>query len=86
MNTGRLGWLLSFFVSFVVYYLICLVWPTHNQRIIKEMGLKWEQQSGDFIVAAAGTEIVQEGMVVRAREEEGSSDFAREQADARKVD
>ncbi|KAH9219905.1 allantoin [Leptodontidium sp. 2 PMI_412] len=40
MDIGRLGWLLSFFVSFVVYYIICLVWPTHNQRIVKEMGLK----------------------------------------------
>lgn len=85
-NVGRLGWLLSFFVSFIVYYLICLVWPTHNQSIIKEMGLKWEQESSDFVVAADGTEIVQEGMVVRAREEEGSSDFTREEVDARKED
>jgi len=83
-NIGRLGWLLSFFVSFIVYYLICLVWPTHNQKLIKEMGLKWEQESGDFVVAADGTEIVQEGMVVRAREEDGSSDFTREQLNARK--
>ncbi|KAG4414802.1 hypothetical protein IFR04_012074 [Cadophora malorum] len=83
-NIGRLGWLLSFFVSFIVYYLICLVWPTHNQKLIKEMGLKWEQESGDFVVAADGTEIVQEGMVVGAREEDGSSDFTREQVNARK--
>lgn len=83
-NIGRLGWLLSFFVSFTVYYLICLVWPTHNQKLIKEMGLKWEQESGDFVVAADGTEIVQEGMVVRVREEDGNSVVTREQVDARK--
>lgn len=83
-DIGRLGWLLSFFVSFVVYYLICLIWPTHNQRIIREMGIGWEQESGDFLVAADGTEIVQEGMVVRTREDESSTDVAREQVGARK--
>jgi nucleobase:cation symporter-1, NCS1 family len=42
-NIGHLGWLLSFSISFVVYYFICKVWPTENQRIIRDLGLSWEQ-------------------------------------------
>ena len=40
-----LGWLLSFAVSFVLYYAICLIWPTKNQRMIREEGLGWEQKA-----------------------------------------
>ena len=65
-DLGRLGWLLSFSVSFVVYYAICKVWPTRNQKLIREMGLRWEEQQGDTIVAADGTQIVEEGKIVRA--------------------
>ncbi|KAG0647479.1 Allantoin transport [Hyphodiscus hymeniophilus] len=65
-DLGRLGWILSFSVSFVVYYLICLFWPTQNQILIKEMGLGWEEASGDRIVAEDGTEIVEEGKTVHA--------------------
>jgi len=65
-NLGRLGWLLSFSVSFVLYFAICKVWPTKNQKIIKEMGLSWESQYGDFIVAEDGTQIVEQGRIVRA--------------------
>ncbi len=54
---GHLGWLLSFSVSLIVYYLICLVWPTQNQKLIREMGLKWEEVSYQEIVAADGTVI-----------------------------
>jgi NCS1 family nucleobase:cation symporter-1 len=53
-------------VSFVVYYIICLFWPTRNQSLIKEMGLGWEEASGDRIVAEDGTEIVEEGKTVHA--------------------
>lgn len=66
---GRLGWLLSFTVSFVVYWVICLIWPTANQKLVKEMGLGWEESCGDEILAADGTVIVEEGKVVRARSE-----------------
>ena len=66
-DLGRLGWLLSFTVSFVVYLAICSVWPTKNQKLIKEMGLTWEEQSGDEILAEDGTVIVEEGKIVRAR-------------------
>lgn len=52
---GHLGWLLSFSVSFIVYYLICLVWPTKNQKLIREMGLKWEEMGAKDIVALDGT-------------------------------
>jgi NCS1 family nucleobase:cation symporter-1 len=65
-DLGRLGWLLSFTVSFVVYYAICLFWPTKNQQVIKEMGLAWEEASGDRIVAEDGTEIIEEGKRVHA--------------------
>jgi nucleobase:cation symporter-1, NCS1 family len=59
-NLGHLGWLLSFVASFVVYYLICLVWPTRNQRLIKEMGLGWEEMGNREIIAADGTVITDE--------------------------
>lgn len=64
-DLGRLGWLLSFTVSFVVYYVLCKVWPTKNQKLIKEMGLRWEKQKGDAVVAADGTRIVEEGNIFR---------------------
>lgn len=54
---GDLGWLLSFCTSFVVYYLICLVWPTQNQKLIKEMQLGWEEVSYRDLVAMDGTAI-----------------------------
>lgn len=44
-DIGRLGWLLSFTISFVLYYIICHFWPTNNQMIVKEMGLGWEQMA-----------------------------------------
>jgi NCS1 family nucleobase:cation symporter-1 len=65
-DLGRLGWLLSFTVSFVVYYVLCLIWPTKNQKLIKEMGLGWEEASGDSFVMEDGTEIVEEGSKVHA--------------------
>lgn len=68
MDLGRLGWLMSFFVSFGVYTIICLVWPTKNQKLIREMGLGWEQASGDIIYAEDGTEIVEEGKGVYAKD------------------
>ena len=47
MNLGSLGWMISFVTSFVVYYAICLVWPTKNQKIVKQQRLRWEQASLD---------------------------------------
>ena len=76
---GRLGWLLSFFVSFVVYYVICLFWPTRNQRLIKELGLGWEEASGDIIFAEDGTEIVEEGKTVHAVGEISDDGVGREE-------
>lgn len=52
--------MLSFVTSFVVYYLLCLVWPTRNQKVVREMGLKWEEISATEIVAADGTVITNE--------------------------
>lgn len=56
-NIGHLGWLLSFSISFVVYYCLCRVWPTKNQQIIRDMGLRWEQlaTSGGLVEGVAGS-------------------------------
>lgn len=78
-DLGRLGWLLSFTVSFAVYYVICLFWPTRNQKLIKEMGLGWEEASGDRIVAEDGTEIIEEGKTVRAIGEISDDGLGREE-------
>ncbi|QIW98081.1 hypothetical protein AMS68_003599 [Peltaster fructicola] len=59
-NLGHLGWLLSFVVSFVVYYVLCLIWPTQNQKLIKDMGLGWEEISYRPVVAEDGTVIGEE--------------------------
>ena len=59
-NLGHLGWMISFTASFVIYYLITLVWPTQNQKIIREMGLKFEEVSYKEIVAVDGTVIPDE--------------------------
>lgn len=61
-NMGHLGWLLSFTTSFVLYWLICLVWPTQNQKMVKELGLGWEEMSYKEIVGEDGT-IITEGMI-----------------------
>jgi NCS1 family nucleobase:cation symporter-1 len=42
---GQLGWLLSFFTTFIVYYIICRVWPTPVQKIIKEKNLGFEEMA-----------------------------------------
>jgi NCS1 family nucleobase:cation symporter-1 len=59
---GQMGWLLSFVTSFGVYYILCLIWPTKNQKLIKEMGLGWEEMSYKDIVAADGT-IISEDLI-----------------------
>jgi NCS1 family nucleobase:cation symporter-1 len=58
-NLGRLGWLLSFTVSFVIYYVLCIIWPTKNQKLIKEMNLRWEEECDERIFTEDGTEIVE---------------------------
>lgn len=73
INLGRLGWLLSFSVSFVVYFALCKVWPTQNQKIIKEMGLGWESQYGDIVIAEDGTQIAERGGVVTAASDDSES-------------
>ncbi|KAI9739963.1 MAG: hypothetical protein M1818_005019 [Claussenomyces sp. TS43310] len=67
-DLGRLGWLISFSTSFVVYYALCLIWPTKNQKLIREMALGWEAASGDVLCAEDGTEIVEEGKGLYAKE------------------
>nr|KAK5448907.1 hypothetical protein LTR18_001995 [Exophiala xenobiotica] len=47
MNIGHLGWCLSFVVSIAVYVPLCYFWPTKNQKLIKSMGLKFEQMAGE---------------------------------------
>ncbi|KAL1311111.1 hypothetical protein AAFC00_001316 [Neodothiora populina] len=57
MNLGHLGWLLSFFVSFFVYIAICYVWPTQNQKQVKEMTLSFEAMADALLIAPDGTSI-----------------------------
>jgi nucleobase:cation symporter-1, NCS1 family len=38
-----IGWILSFTISFVAYNVLCKVWPTRNQKLIKERGMAWEE-------------------------------------------
>lgn len=42
---GHIGWLLSFFVSSIVYYMLCKIFPTAVQKAVKSQGLQWEQLS-----------------------------------------
>lgn len=64
LNMGHIGWLLSFTTSFVIYWAICSVWPTKNQKIIKEMGLRFEEMADRDMMALDGTIIPEsaEGM------------------------
>jgi NCS1 family nucleobase:cation symporter-1 len=62
-----LGWLISFACSFIVYLALCTVWPTKNQKLIREAGLQWEELGDAPIIAEDGTEIAEEGKVVRER-------------------
>ncbi|OJJ50427.1 hypothetical protein ASPZODRAFT_59349 [Penicilliopsis zonata CBS 506.65] len=44
-----MGWILSFVTSFVVYYALCSVWPTQNQRYVREQGYAFEQVGNDLV-------------------------------------
>lgn len=56
-DLGHMGWVLSFAVTFIVYYLICQVWPTRNQKQVRELGLGWEAMADAVIMAPDGTSI-----------------------------
>ena len=82
-----MGWLLSFTTSFVVYYVLCLVWPTKNQRLVREMGLKWEEMGDREIVAADGTVIPAENegypdLGISPVDEKGVASYVHESDDA----
>ena len=68
LHLGSLGWMISFIASFTVYYGLCLVWPTRNQRLIKEQGLGWEQAASDEFEAPDGVAIYENGSRVYAAE------------------
>ncbi|KAF7596842.1 hypothetical protein BBP40_012442 [Aspergillus hancockii] len=38
-----LAWILSFTTSFVLYFIICSIWPTRNIRYVKDKGYTFEQ-------------------------------------------
>lgn len=40
---GQLGWILSFVSSFIVYYAVCQVFPTQNQKRVSEANLAFEE-------------------------------------------
>ena len=67
-DLGDLGWCISFSASFIVYLVLCTVWPTKNQKLIREAGLRWEELGDAPIIAEDGTEIVEEGKVVREQD------------------
>jgi NCS1 family nucleobase:cation symporter-1 len=64
---GHLGWLLSFWTSFVVYFILCKVWPTGNQRLIKEMEIGWEWMAGEELRGEDGTAARKESAAVLVR-------------------
>lgn len=66
---GDLGWCLSFISSLVVYYCLCRIWPTENQKLIRESGLGWEELSGDDIMTIDGTTMVEDGFGIRTENE-----------------
>ncbi|KAF3764179.1 hypothetical protein M406DRAFT_330529 [Cryphonectria parasitica EP155] len=67
-HLSDIGWILSFTVTFVVYVVLCKFWPTHNQKLIKEMGYNWEYAVSDEFVAPDGTVIVERDNVVYGEE------------------
>lgn len=70
LHMGHLGWMLSFTTSFVIYYAICLVWPTENQKIIKQMGLRFEEMAERDMMALDGT-VIPEGAEGMSEEQLG---------------
>ena len=65
---GQLGWCLSFSTSFILYYCICLVWPTENQKHTKHM--RWEEAAGEDVVAVDGTVLNERGSTVHVTGED----------------
>jgi NCS1 family nucleobase:cation symporter-1 len=65
-------------MAIVLYYAICKIWPTRNQKLIKEMGLGWESQKGDMVLAPDGTEILEEGKTVRVLGESNGTEMGQE--------
>jgi NCS1 family nucleobase:cation symporter-1 len=66
-DIGLLGWLLSFTISFILYYGMCKMWPTANQRIVREMGLGWEYMAttSDIVEAVDGMNKTVEEVIVK---------------------
>lgn len=64
-HLNELGWLLSFFVAGTVYFGICKIWPTKNQRLIKDLGLGWQEMSlrGEEVEVLEGIESREGGLV-----------------------
>ncbi|KAH6647216.1 allantoin [Truncatella angustata] len=44
-----IGWLLSFCTALVVYIGLCKIWPTQNQKLIRERQMVWEECAQDPI-------------------------------------
>jgi nucleobase:cation symporter-1, NCS1 family len=73
-HLGQLGWMISFITSFVVYYVLCLAWPTRNQKLLKEMEIRWEQ-------AADEDQVLYEG----STGEDGSGIYGKETGSGEKI-
>jgi NCS1 family nucleobase:cation symporter-1 len=74
-HLGQLGWIISFVVSFVVYCALCLVWPTQAQRFVKESGASWEESAGDVVIAADGTQVMEQGSGFSVEEMNGGNGY-----------
>jgi NCS1 family nucleobase:cation symporter-1 len=51
-----LAWILSFTASFIVYFIMCSIWPTQNMRYVKEKGYTFEQVAPDGACYEPGLE------------------------------
>jgi len=63
-HIADLGWILSFVMAFIAYYLICQIWPTANMRYVKEHGYGFEQTASEMLIDSSEWG-AQNGNVVR---------------------
>lgn len=50
-----------------MYFILCKVWPTGNQRLIKEMEIGWEWMAGEELRGEDGTAARKESAAVLVR-------------------
>lgn len=78
-------WMLSFVVTFTLYWAICYVWPTRSQKQIRAMNLKWEEMSYRVIPIVNGVVVSEETDQVRDIEYDSKAKVDVVAEDARSV-